>query len=340
MRADRADFAYHLTKFFTVYLPAQRNLASSSIIAYRDVFRLLLKFFEEEKKLKPQNISLTQLNRENIEQFMRWLKQKRNNSPKTCNQRLGALNSFFTYLQYEQPDRALQCQQCMSIKAMKVPDPPLRHLTIDGIKALLEQPDISTKYGLRDLALLSLMYDTGARVSEVTDLCLSDVRFISPATIRLTGKGRKTRIVPLLSETEKLLSQYVKEFRLDLQGHETPLFQNRERKKMSRYGIGYILTKYADMARSAHPDLIPEKISPHVLRHSKAMHLLQASVNIVYIRDLLGHSDVKTTEIYARADNTLKREALEKASPIKHSPSSPSWNEDDGLMEWLRSLGR
>ena len=198
-----------------------------------------------------------------------------------------------------------------------------------------EQPDIKTKYGRRDLAILSLMYDTGARVQEIADIKIVHIRFSAPATIRITGKGDKTRVVPLLSRTEDILKQYIKDFKIDAGGNDAYLFQNRSGQQLSRFGISYILTKYADMARKVHPELIPEKLSPHCIRHSKAMHLLQANVNLVYIRDLLGHSSVTTTEIYARADTTLKREALEKANP-----AMPQWNSDDGLMEWLRTLGK
>mgnify|MGYP003239972201 FL=1 len=134
------------------------------------------------------------------------------------------------------------------------------------------------------------------------------------------------------------LKQYIKDFKIDAGGNDAYLFQNRNVQQLSRFGISYILTKYADMARKVHPELIPEKLSPHCIRHSKAMHLLQANVNLVYIRDLLGHSSVTTTEIYARADTTLKREALEKANPIKGTPAMPQWNDDEGLMEWLRTL--
>ena len=163
---------------------------------------------------------------------------------------------------------------------------------------------------------------------------------LAPATGRITGKGDKTRVVPLLSRTEDILKQYIKDFKIDAGGNDAYLFQNRSGQQLSRFGISYILTKYADMARKVHPELIPEKLSPHCIRHSKAMHLLQANVNLVYIRDLLGHSSVTTTEIYARADTTLKREALEKANPIKDTPAMPQWNSDDGLMEWLRTLGK
>ena len=186
-----------------------------------------------------------------------------------------------------------------------------------------------------------LMYDTGARVQEISGVNLVDLRLISPATLRLTGKGNKTRVVPLLSKTSEILSYYIKDFKLKEQGDEVPLFQNRKHGRLSRFGISYILTYYADRAREHHPDLIPDRVSPHMFRHSKAMHLLQANVNIVYIRDLLGHESIKTTEVYARADNTLKRKALEKADPIKHkSLNFPDWNNDEDLMDWLRNLGK
>lgn len=341
MKSERKDFAYHLTKFFTVYLPSQRNLSQGTAIAYKDAFRLLLQFCNEKLGIKPTNLSLKDFDRKCVEDFILWLKDERHNKANTCNQRLAALNSFFTYLQYEQPDMILQCQQCMSIPYMKTPEPPLKYLTIDGIQAIMDQPDTSTKYGRRDLAILSLMYDTGARVQEISGVNLVDLRLISPATLRLTGKGNKTRVVPLLSKTSEILSYYIKDFKLKEQGDEVPLFQNRKHGRLSRFGISYILTYYADRAREHHPDLIPDRVSPHMFRHSKAMHLLQANVNIVYIRDLLGHESIKTTEVYARADNTLKRKALEKADPIKHkSLNFPDWNNDEDLMDWLRNLGK
>lgn len=340
MRSEHSDLAYHLTKFFTVYLPGQRNLSHGTVVAYRDAFRLLLQFCAEKRNIKPNNLSLDDINHSCIKEFLLWLKEERHNNASTCNQRLAAISSFFIYLQYEQPERMLQCKQCLDIKSMKTSSPPLRYLTVDGIKLLLSQPDISTKYGRRDLAILSVLYDTGARVQEVSNINLGDLRLISPATLRLIGKGNKARVVPLLTGTSEILKQYIKDFRLDYLGEETPLFQNRKHERMGRYGIAYVLKSYADKARKQSPDLIPDTISPHVIRHSKAMHLLQANVNLVYIRDLLGHCNVKTTEIYARADNTLKREALEKANPIKHKLDTPDWSNDDGLMEWLRNLGK
>ncbi|MBP3808049.1 MAG: tyrosine-type recombinase/integrase [Eubacterium sp.] len=332
------DFAYHLTKFFTIYLPSQRNLSKGTISTYRDVFKLLLLFMNDEKRIKPQKITLDNLHYESITEFIEWLKNERNCSPKTCNQRLAAIKSFCNYLQFEDPERAYQCKQILEIRYKKAPETELQYLTVDGIKKILEQPDVTTRNGRRDLAILSIMYDTGARVQEIADLRLKNLRLIAPATVSITGKGGKTRIVPMLSKTEKIITQYINDFHLQDQGENTPLFQNRNNEKLTRYGISYILNKYVEMARGEAPELIPDKISPHSFRHSKAMHLLQANVNMVYIRDLLGHSSITTTEVYARADSTQKREALEKADPFKDRPSMPQWKDDEGLMEWLRSL--
>ncbi len=226
------------------------------------------------------------------------------------------------------------------MKTGKAPEGQFNYLTVDGIAALLAQPDISTKAGRRDAALLSLLYDSGARVQEIVDLTIGDIRFISPATVKLTGKGRKTRIVPLLSGPESLLKAYMKDYDLEQSPSTHPLFCNRSGVKFTRAGIAYTLKKYADMARSTSPDLIPETVTPHCLRHSKAMHLLQANVNLIYIRDLLGHSEIKTTEIYARADTSLKRQALEKASPVNQQIQYPAWTDDDDLMSWLSSFGK
>ena len=338
MKTNKDDFAYHLTKFFTVYLPDQRNLSKGTVMVYRDVFKLLLIFFETEKKIKPQKVTLDMLDRQCIEQFIAWVREERGCKPKTCNNRLAAIKSFFNYLQFEQPNRAFQCKQILDIRFMKVQEKELSYLTIEGIKLLLEQPDTNTKSGRRDLTILSVLYDTGARVQEISDLKLKDIRLIAPATVSITGKGGKTRTVPLLSQTEKILKQYISDFHIKEMGSDAPLFQNRKGEKLTRYGIAYILNKYVKIARDKSPELIPQNISPHSIRHSKAMHLLQANVNIVYIRDLLGHSSVTTTETYARADTSLKREALEKANPLKDRPAMPQWNDDKGLMEWLTNL--
>lgn len=339
-KPSNKDFAYYLSRFLTVYLPSQRNLSTNTISSYRDTFKLFLSYCSETLNISPNNIVIANITKTVVDDFIFWLENTRNCSKSTCNSRLGAFHSFFSYLQYEAPEYAYQCQQVLSIRTKKVPEPAINYLTVDGVKALLEQPDTSTKSGIRDLAILTLMYDTGARVSELTNIRVSDIRLNSPATIRLTGKGRKTRIVPLLSNTATIISNYIKIHNIDNNDSSCFLFLNREGKPLSRFGIGYILDKYCNSARKAYPSLIPDTFSPHCLRHSKAMHLLQAGVNLVYIRDLLGHVSVKTTEVYAKADDTFKREALEKANPLKTDTQFPQWTEDNDLMDWLRNIGK
>ena len=335
------DFAYMLSKFLLNHMAGERNLSPNTILSYRDTFKLLLAYLRDEKGLPPDKVTLGDINRRIVLDFIGWLKAVRGSSASTCNQRLGAIHAFFEYVQYEMPEKVHGCQEIISTRIAKAPQSTINYLTLDGIKAILTMPNTSTKSGRRDAMILSLLYDTGARVQELVDITIGDVRFSTPATIRLVGKGNKARIVPLLYGTEALLREYMKDLpQQPYLDNNRPLFCNREKQKFSRWGIAYTLKKYADAVRVANPGLIPEKLSPHCFRHSKAMHLLQADVNLIYIRDLLGHTNVKTTEAYARADGAAKREALERANPIKDVVQFPSWNADAGLMDWLQSFGK
>lgn len=334
------DFAYMLSKFLTNHMAGERNLSPNTVLSYRDTFKLLLAYLRDEKRMSPEKVTLSDIN-STVLDFINWLKTVRGSSASTCNQRLGAIHAFFEYVQYELPEKIQLCQDVLGTKTAKAPQAVINYLTLDGIKAILTMPDTATKSGRRDATMLSLLYDTGARVQEIVDATIGDVRFVSPATVRFVGKGNKARVVPLLHGTENLLREYLKDLpQQPFTDNNRPLFCNRDREKFTRGGINYILNKYADAARTANPGLIPDKLSPHCLRHSKAMHLLQADVNLIYIRDLLGHTNVKTTEIYARADNAAKREALEKASPVKNIVQFPSWNADAGLMSWLQNFGK
>jgi site-specific recombinase XerD len=227
----------------------------------------------------------------------------------------------------------------MSIRQKKTKNTTINYLTTEGVKLLLEQPDLTSEKGRRDLALLSLMYDTGSRVQEIIDLTPSAIRLDKPYTIQITGKGDKTRIVPLLENQLKILKSYLIEHcLLTPQMRKNPLFSNSRQEKLTRPGVTHILLKYADKARRIKSGLIPDKISCHSLRHSKAMHLLQAGVNLVYIRDILGHASVQTTEIYARADSRQKREAIERAYTDVAPKEVPIWENNDNLLSWLKSF--
>lgn len=274
-------------------------------------------------------------------EFLSWLERERCCCAATRNVRLAALHSFFKYLQYQNPENLAEWQRILSIPVKRTEKPAISYLSVEGIRLLLEGPDQSTRNGRRDLALLSLMYDSGARVQEIIDLTPSMVRLDPPCTVKLIGKGNKARIVPLLEQQVQFLKIYMTEHKLlEPFANMYPLFCNSRKEKLTRAGVNYILTKYADRAREKEPSLIPEKLSCHCIRHSKAMHLLQAGVNLVYIRDILGHSSVQVTEIYARTDSHQKREAIEKAYSDVSPKEAPPWLTNDNLLSWLKSFNQ
>jgi site-specific recombinase XerD len=335
------NFAYYLTDFLSKYLPGILGLSPNTIMSYRDTFRLFLTFCSEQKKINPEKFSLDNMNREIIEDYLEWLETKRKCIASTRNVRLAAIHSFCRYLQIEFPDYIHQAQQILSIPMKKIKKISVEYISLDAMKILLEKPDKMTKKGRRDIVLLSLLYDSGARVQELADLKVGDIRTEFPATVKLTGKGNKSRIVPLMKPMAELLKQYLYENNLtEPYRSDYPLFFNRSKRKLTRAGIAYILKKYACKVIKDNPGLFPDKLTPHCLRHSKAIHLLQSGVNLVYIRDFLGHANISTTEIYARIDGEMKRKALEKINNKVVSDKLPEWQSNAGLMTWLKNLGK
>ncbi len=335
------NFAYYLTNFLSKYLPGVVGLSPNTIMSYRDTFSLFLDFCSKHKKIKPEKLSLNNLNRIVVEEYLKWLEKTRNSIPSTRNVRLAAFHSFCRYLQMEFPDYIHSAQQILSIPMKKTKKISVEYITLEAMKFLLEKPDHLAKGGRRDIVLLSLLYDSGARVQELADLKVRDIRLASPSTVKLTGKGNKRRIVPLMKPMSELLIQYLKENHLtETYTFDYPLFRNRSKNKLTRAGIAYIVKKYASEAIKEAPELFPDRLSPHGFRHSKAIHLLQSGVNLIYIRDFLGHVDIKTTEIYARIDGEMKRKALERNSNQVVSDKLPEWQSNTELMNWLRNLGK
>lgn len=335
------DFAYYLTCYLGKYLPGVIGAGSNTIKSYRDTFSLLLKFCSLEKSIPAEKLSLDRIDRTMIEEFLAWLENERNCSVATRNQRLAAIKSFYKYLQFERPHTLYQLQDVLAIPVKKMARRSIQYLSPDAVKKLLDMPNKATKRGRRDLVLLSLLYDSGARVQELADVRVADVRLASPATIILTGKGNKTRIVPLMAPMAVLIEQYISDNKLNLvHCNEYPLFQNSSGNKLSRSGIAYILKKYCSEARKHFPECFTEAISPHVMRHTKSMHLLQSGVELIFIRDLLGHVSIQTTEVYARADSSMKRKALESAYVNTLSEELPEWQQNADLLEWLQNLGK
>jgi integrase/recombinase XerD len=253
------------------------------------------------------------------------------------------IKSFCRYTAVEQPDQLDRVTQVLAIRQKKTPAPQLGHLTGDEVKTLLAEPGTATARAVRDTVLLALAYDTAARVQELCDLDVADIRRGSPMTVVIHGKGSKIRYVPVMDPTARLVGDY-----LDHRGRHPgvgadadPLFAGPNHTRLTRSGIAKLLARHVRAVRARDPGWAPGlPVTPHTLRRSRAMHLVQAGVNLIYIRDLLGHADVSTTEIYARADAEAKRRAIENAYEPLTPDTLPDWTSDSSLLDWLDSLGR
>ena len=332
------DFSIYLTKFLSDYLPGQKNVSPNTIRSYRDTFKLMLRYFQEREGIPPEKIKMSHISQPCVTSFLDWLETERGCGVTTRNLRLTAIHSFFRYAQAESPESLFHFQKVIAIPVKKGTKKTVEHLTPEGIRLLLEQPDRNCPKGRRDLAMMSTLYDSGARVQELIDLSVRDFISGANAILVLTGKGNKTRRVPLMKNTATLLAAYISENHLDVAHKRTyPLFTNSQHNRLTKEGVAYVLGKYAAQAHEI-SDVVPLKVKCHMLRHSKAVHLLQAGVNLIYIRDFLDHADIKTTEIYARADTELKRKAIENAYPNLVDQDLPDWNNNTDLMSWLSGL--
>ena len=284
----------------------------------------------QQRATPPDKVTFTDFTAPNMQAFLGWLRTDRHCAAATANQRLAALKSFFRYLQAQAPEQIAQARQVLGVKAAHAPQPAIGYLSVEAVGLLLEY---ATRRGLRDLALLTTLYDAGARVQEACDLSLGDLHLDKPASVTLTGKGRKTRIVPLTPQAAAVLAHHVRMLAPDSAG---AVFANRAGERLGRAGAAYILATCAHAAHAQHPQLVQEKVSPHMLRHSKAMHLLENGVNLIYIRDILGHASVVTTEIYAKANPEMKRQAIETAAAQILGPSRYDEATRLNLLAWLR----
>ena len=339
---SETDFARNITGFLSRYLPGQRNLSTHTIASYRDAFKLFLLFCETDRKMKAEKIRISDLTTELVTDYLGWLEQVRHCGVSTRNQRLAALKSFFHYVAAMEPEHLLGCQRILGLPMKKLTQRPMSYFSPEGLHLLLSQPDTTTRRGRRDHALLVLLYDTAARVQELVDLRVRDVRLVNPATVTLHGKGRKTRVVPVTAKSASIMEGYFQETgwigksaALDL-----PVFMNSRNSKLTRAGVAHILARHVKAMSISDRQHIPASVSPHCLRHSKAVHLLRSGVPLIYIRDFLGHVSVTTTEIYAKVDAEAKRKALEGAYEVPSQEIVPEWENDKGLLSWLAELCR
>lgn len=329
------DLAYHVTKFFAEYLPLHIGASGNTCKSYRDAFVQLLNFTESECGVTSNKITLDLITASIIEKFLLHLEISKGIRVSTRNQRLAAIHSFFKYLQRKDLTRYAQCSDILLIPFKKNPPQIMSYLSIDETEILLSMPDSSSKKGLRDLAIVAVLYECAARVQELIDLTISNLHIMNGSPyIELRGKGNKLRKIPIAEGVSDILKMYVDAY--GIAHPSAPLFYNNQMKKLTRAGVQHIISKYIKMARRCKPGLFQQKISNHSFRHSKAMHLLEAGVNLVYIRDFLGHSSVTTTEIYAKTNPEVKRHILTDNNLLATSATQYDADEKNDLLEWLK----
>lgn len=331
---NKNTFSYHLTKYFAEYLPAQTAASPNTVRSYRDVFVQLMEYYKSEHRLPPEKLEYREFTAARIESFLGYLERTRGIGINTRNQRLAAIHAFFRYLQYRDPAGFGQCAEVLSVPFKKAPVRPMNYMSVEETRLLFSIPDQKEDTQLRDLAIMVLLYETGARVQELIDLCPCNIRFSSTVVAQLHGKGNKTRLVPINADAAAIVRNYIR--RCNRTDADEPLFVNRNGEKLTRAGIQYIIDKYVSTARDRHPDLFGDRITNHSFRHSKAMHLLEAGVNLVYIRDLLGHTSVVTTEIYAKTNPKIKEEQLKKHCASVATAQKYSRKQKEDLIDWLK----
>lgn len=335
------NFAYYLSKYLCNYLPQTKGVSNNTLETYTITFKIFLKYMNAEKSISTEKITLEKITKTTITEFLDWIENSKDCSINTRNQRLNVIRSFFRFVETEMPNHMYECQKILSIPKKKAPKKVIDYLSVEGIQFFLSMPDSDTYGGRKHAVLLSLIYATAARVSEIIDLKISDYKYNGNNLIKLTGKGNKSRLIPLEPSVIQLIDQYLleqKKFRLKWDSMDY-MFLNHSGQKLTRQGVTYIFKKYIAIAHANKSSLVSLNISVHGLRHSRAIHWLQAGIDLIYIRDLLGHASIQTTEVYIRIDNELKTKALKSLSSEAYpNETDTSWHEDKNLLEWLKSF--
>jgi site-specific recombinase XerD len=332
MKRTSPNLAPLIEGFFIDYLMTQKRVSNETISSYRDTFRLILRYAQREIGKSPSALGLEDLDATFICAFLNQLEQERRNSPRTRNYRLAAIRSFYRYAAFREPQRSGHIQRVLSIPSKRYQKRMIDFLTVPEVDAILQAIDRKSRLGRRDYALLSLALHTGLRVSELIHLRRDDFTPGPGASILCHGKGRKERRMPV-GEIEKTITEWLKEA-----GRESsqPLFPNRQGKELSRDGVHHILNKYVEIAKQICPSLTKKRVTPHVLRHTTAVHLLQAGVSLPVIALWLGHESPETTQVYLDCDMAHKQKILEKT--IGLDGDQQVFRPDDELMSFLQRL--
>ena len=329
----RTDFPELVQAFFTERLLRQRKASPETVAGYRDAFRLLLRFATRRLKKEPSKLALKELDARFIGEFLDHLEVERSNSVRTRNARLAAIHSFFRYVSFEEPSCADLCRRILAIPSKRYERRPIAYLTREEIDALVAAPDTTTWIGRRDQVLLLVAIQTGLRVSELIGLQRQDVRLGRGAHVQCKGKGRKQRCTPLRKEAVRLLVAWLRECPND---PESPIFPSSRGGALSRDAVERLVARHCHTAVRRCSSLKRKTVTPHVLRHTAAMELLQHGIDRSVIALWLGHESVETTQMYLHADLRLKEQALSRIVPLGVKPRR--YRPDDKLLAFLEGL--
>ena len=328
-----STFAFMLQHFFLKRLMNQRNASPHTIASYRDTFRLLLEYVSKRTHKAPSLLIIEDLDARVILDFLDHLETGRGNAVSSRNIRLAAIRSFFHYCAYLAPGSLGLIQQVLSIPTKRTARREVDFLSVEEIQAIIDTPNLATWSGLRDQTMFTTLYNTGARVSEITEMKILDLSLGTPS-VRIHGKGRKDRVMPLWKSTVKLLKSW-----LQHRGGnpEDPLFPNARGKPMTRHGVEYRIGMAKKAAEAQCPSLKEKQVSPHSVRHTTAIHLLQSGIDISVIALWLGHESPVTTHHYLQADLTMKKRILEKLAPPR-TKKNILFRPGDALLGFLENL--
>lgn len=326
-----------IQSYFTIALP-QRGLSPLTILSYRDALKLLLRFASNAKRRHLVHLEIGDVDAEVVRAFLDHLQAERGNEVATRNNRLAAIRSFFSFVGAEELSLLDHSRRVCAVPLKRGPTKTVSYLEDAEVQALIAAPDTSRVSGLRDHALLLFLYNTGARVQETTEVRAADLRLERPRQVLLHGKGRKDRIVPLWAETGRTLSELLEVTGTE-PGSDRRIFLNAQGESLTRFGIDYLVKKYGLAAASKVPSITRKRLSPHTLRHTFAVHALNSGVDINTLRALLGHVDLRTTNIYAEINLETKRKAIESCAP-QHSRRGrrASWKQTPDLLDWLEQM--
>lgn len=330
------SFSYHVEKYFAEYLPLHIGASANTCKSYRDAFVQLLGYLEADRHVRPDKITLELMTANLVEDFLLYIEETKGVSISTRNQRLSAIHSFIRYLQRKEPACFDRCSAILAVPSKKSPPPSMAWMSVREMEILFSLPDTRGKKGLRDLAMLAILYETGARVQELIDLTVASLHLTPDSLyVELRGKGNKTRRIPIGKDAAMIFTRYIDAF--GIKALTASVFTNSRGEKLTRAGVQHIVDKYIAMAKRSHPGLFCRKYSNHSFRHSKAMHLLEAGVNLIYIRDFLGHSSVTTTEIYAKTNPDIKRKIITENA--MSGMVAEHYNDEDkaDLLVWLKN---